>query len=96
MITITFNAFSFLRPQLVARGIGCSNAKLDIVDGTTLRELISRFGLTEQVIEVVFLNGRVISGDRILRDGDRVALVPHGGTPGPYRVLLGIKELPLR
>ena len=95
MITITFNAFSFLQPKLAARHIGYSNARFEVPEGTTVEELIARCSLAEHEVEAVFLNGRVVPWDRELHDGDRVALVPPG-TPGPYRVLLRIAKLPQR
>ena len=89
MNTITFNAFSFLRPKLKSRNIAHVNAKLDLPEGTTARGLIARLGLQEAEVEAVFVNGRVVSMDAALQDNDRVAFVPPG-MPGPYRVLLGM------
>ncbi|MGQ9533561.1 MAG: MoaD/ThiS family protein [Desulfotomaculales bacterium] len=40
-------------------------------------------------VEAVFVNGVVRRPDAVIHPRDRVALVPPG-TPGPYRVLLGI------
>jgi hypothetical protein len=40
-------------------------------------------------IEAVFCNGRIINIYDRIRPGDRVAFFPHG-TPGPYRVFLGM------
>jgi len=94
MVTITFNAFSFLQPKLAAKQIACSNARIDLPEGTTIEELMANCGLAEDEVEAVFLNSRLASPDRTLHNGDRVAFVPPGGTPGPYRVLLGMKNLP--
>lgn len=90
MPEITFNAFSFLQKKLKARNIPYSNVNLTIEEGTTARDLVHQVSLTEQDVEVVFINGKVQSLDTKLNDSDRVAFVPHG-TPGPYRVLLGFK-----
>lgn len=95
MVTITFNAFSFLQPKLAARQIAYSNARFEVAEGTTVKELIARCCLAEHEVEAVFLNGRVVPWDREIHDGDRVALVPPG-TPGPYRILLHISNLPQR
>jgi len=47
-------------------------------------------GFTLNKIEGVFINGMAQSLDRgVVRPGDRVAFIPPG-TPGPYRVILGI------
>jgi len=93
MITITFNAFSFLRKKMGANRIDCSEARMEVPKGTTVEELIYRCGLSQQEVEAVFLNNGVVSWDRELHHNDRVALVPPG-TPGPYRVLLGMAKKP--
>ncbi|MDD5556623.1 MAG: MoaD/ThiS family protein [bacterium] len=90
MITISFNAFSSLGPKLAAAGKGFVNERIEVANGTTVLELIARCGLPEDEVDAVFLNGRIVPWNRELRDGDRVALVPPG-TPGPYRVLLGLR-----
>ncbi len=95
MVRITLNALSFLRPKLKAKQIGCSDAPMQVPGGTTVTELIRSFGLDPHEVEAVFVNGRVASRDRELHEGDRVGLVPPG-TPGPYRLLLGMVKLPPR
>jgi sulfur carrier protein ThiS len=89
MIGITFNAFSFLQAKLRSRQIDCENATVRLPDGISVKELITTLGLKEEEVEAAFVNSRVASMDAILHDNDRVALVPPG-TPGPYRVLLGM------
>lgn len=88
MITVTFNAFSFLQKKLVKKGIECINAEPEIEEGTSVSELIALMGLDSGEVEAVFVNGKVVSRETILKHKDRVALVPPG-TPGPYRVFLG-------
>ncbi len=88
MPTITFNAFSFLQKKLKEKNIPYTNVDLDINEGITGLELIEQVQLNDEEVEVLFVNGKVVSKDTVIRDKDRVALVPYG-TPGPYRVLLG-------
>ena len=88
MPKITFNAFSFLQRKLKEKGIPCSNEIMTIESGTSAKDLISMVGLKPDEVEVIFINGKVGSGNTILKDNDRVALIPPG-TPGPYRVLFG-------
>lgn len=90
MATILFNAFSFLQKKLKEQNRPYANASIGVAEGTTVTDLINDVGLEVQEIEAVFVNGSVTSFDTILHDGDRLALVPPG-TPGPYRVLLGMK-----
>ncbi len=47
--------------------------------------------LKENDVEAVFLNGKVVPFDSKVKDGDRVALIPPG-TPGSYRLILGMKK----
>lgn len=42
-------------------------------------------------IEAVFINGKVSDRESILSPGDRIGFFPYG-TPGPYRVYLGMVE----
>jgi molybdopterin converting factor small subunit len=91
MPIITFNAFSFLQKKLKARNLEYANVKLSIEEGITARDLVHSMQLSEEEVEVVFINGRVGPFETMLKDQDRVAFVPHG-TPGPYRVLLGFKN----
>ncbi len=91
MPVITFNAFSFLQKKLKEKEMEYSNVTISLEPGTSALDLIKRVQLHPDEVEVVFINGLVAPFDTIIKDNDRVALVPPG-TPGPYRVLLGIKN----
>ncbi|MCA1794229.1 MAG: MoaD/ThiS family protein [Desulfotignum sp.] len=91
MATITFNAFSFLQNKLKEKNLPYADVSLSVSEGTTAGDLIHQMQLTQEEVEVVFINGRVQPFETVLKDLDRVAFVPHG-TPGPYRVLLGFKN----
>jgi sulfur carrier protein ThiS len=89
MIEITFNAFSFLRAKLKRNNVDFMEAKLQLPDGISAKALIQTLGLKVEEVEGVFVNNKIVPMDTILKQGDRVALVPPG-TPGPYRVMLGM------
>ncbi len=91
MPDIIFNAFSFLQKKLKEKGIEYTNTSMTIDKGTRAKDVIGLVGLTPSEVEVVFINGKVGPMDTILKDNDRIALIPPG-TPGPYRVLLGFKN----
>jgi len=91
MIKITFNAFNFLREHLKKKNIPYVNAIMELPDNYTPNKLIKELGYSEGEVEFVFINGKVLPKDTILKDGDRVAFVPPG-TPGSYRLLLGAKK----
>ena len=91
MATISFNAFSFLQKKLKNKHQPCTNASIEIPDGTTVADLLTRLGLVETEVEAAFVNGVVVPFEQVLEDKDRVALVPPG-TPGPYRVMLAMVQ----
>ena len=93
MITITLNAFLFLRQTLDRNGVDCRNAPVSLPPETTVSGLVAGLGLEGADVEAAFVNGRVVPGETVLCDGDRVGLVPPG-TPGPHRYLLGIARKP--
>ncbi|WP_028574976.1 MoaD/ThiS family protein [Desulfonatronovibrio hydrogenovorans] len=91
MARICFKAFSFLQPRLRALGRDCFDQELEITENETVEDLVQSLGLGLDEVEAAFINGRVAPLSTRLKHGDSVALVPPG-TPGPYRVLLGIRE----
>ena len=58
-------------------------------EGRIAYDLVRELHLPVDKVESVFRNGRVINIHDFVSPGDRIALFPHG-TPGPYRVFLGI------
>ncbi len=89
MITITFNAFSFLQKKFKKLNLPYANAELMVKEKSTPSDLLKSFKIKRMEVEAVFVNGKVVDFDMVLKDQDRVALVPPG-TPGPYRVWLGM------
>lgn len=89
MGTLIFNAFSFLQKKLKERNIPCVDAPFVFSEGQTVRDVLTAMTICDEDIEGVFVNGKIAPADTVLRDGDRMAAFPPG-TPGPYRLLLGI------
>lgn len=58
-------------------------------EGLSAYELLERISLPPEKVEAVFRNGRVINIYDTVFPDDRVAFFPFG-TPGPYRVFLGM------
>ena len=92
MVEITFNAFSFLRKRLKDNNIPYVNHKMRLEENCTPQKLVKDLGYDEGEVEFVFINGKVAPFDTLLKDGDRVAIVPPG-TPGSYRLILGAKKV---
>lgn len=78
----------------VFRERGWSNPKqVDIQGKMTGIELLEMLSIPPEMVEVIFVNGKALSPPLAeLTGGDRVALAPPG-VPGPYRVLLGFKNM---
>ena len=90
-IQITFNAFSFLQKKLKKNGFDYYKVTQKIPLGTTIENLLVILKLLPEDVEGVFLNGLIKPFDTVIQDGDRLGLLPPG-TPGPYRVMLGIVQ----
>ncbi len=89
MATLTFNAFSFLQKKLKARHVDCVNAPLEFTEGQTAGDVLKTLGIVAEDMEGIFVNGTIEGLHTPLRDGDRLAVFPPG-TPGSYRLLLGL------
>jgi sulfur carrier protein ThiS len=91
MATILFNAFSFLQKKLKKRNQPYANVSMDIEEGTTVANILKTVGIEKKDLEAAFVNGKVVPFNTVLKNGDRVALIPPG-TPGPYRVMLAMVQ----
>jgi len=91
MITIRFNAFSFLKKRCKDKGIKCPDETMQIDKNMSIAKFIRHIGFEESEVEGVFVNHKLISFDTIIKDGDRVALVPPGGIPGHIKAYVGTK-----
>jgi len=92
MIQITFNAFSFLREKLQEKNVACANAKIELPDNHTVENLMLKVGLKSEDVAAIFVNGRILPSSTIIKDGDRIALVPPGGVPGHVMGYVGAIE----
>ncbi len=89
MVTINFNAFSFLKTKLKELGVKEFSAPMEIEEGMSVNDLVRKLGLEDKDVEAVFINHKILPKDTILKDGDRVALVPPGGVPNHVRAYVG-------
>ena len=86
---ILFNAFSFLQKRLKEKNVPCTNARIPFSEGQRVKDVLRNLNINDEDIEGVFVNGKIAPTNTLLKDGDRIAAFPPG-TPGPYRLLLGI------
>lgn len=85
---IELRGFGKLQKSLMDKGFQFPEM-FEIGDGTTGHQLLVTLDLVEDSVEAIFINGSVEPLSHAIQPGDRVALLPPG-TPGPYRVMLGI------
>jgi molybdopterin converting factor small subunit len=81
--------FGFLRSFMKEKGLPDRFDDTVPPEGKSGLEVAAELGLPAEKIEAVFINGLIRQLDEKIYPGDRVAFVPSG-TPGPYRVLLGM------
>jgi len=87
--TVSIHIFSFLRRHMDEQGLPYAIEREIAPEGEVALDIARGIGIPPEEIEAVFLNGRVINIYDPVFPGDRVAFSPHG-TPGPYRVFLGM------
>ena len=87
--TVNISVFGFLRRYMDDQGLPYALEREIALEGETAFDMAMGLSIPPEKIEAVFCNGRVINiYDRVFQ-GDRVAFFPFG-TPGPYRVFLGM------
>ncbi len=86
---VNIRLFGFLRSYRKERGLPDRFDETVPPEGKSGLEVAVEVGLPVEKIEAVFINGLIKQLDAKIHPGDRVAFVPSG-TPGPYRVLLGM------
>jgi molybdopterin converting factor small subunit len=88
-LALEVRVFGFLRKYMDENNLGYVLERNIPETGSTAGKVAESVFLPLEKIEAVFCNGRVVSLDTPVHAGDRVAFFPHG-TPGPYRVFLGM------
>lgn len=88
MGTIELRGFAKLYHVFKEKGLGFPEY-YEVNDGITGKQLIQDLGLGPEDVEAIMVNGCVFNMKNLIKPGDRVAILPPG-TPGPYRVILGI------
>ncbi len=87
---IEVKLLSFLHSHMHERGLP-SSYEIDVAEGgRSCLDIARDLELPLDMIEAVFINGKVSGLDESAMPGDRVTYIPTG-MPGPYRVLLGIR-----
>ena len=87
--TVSIRIFGFLRRYMDEQGLPYALERAIPEGGQSAHDLARELSLPPEKIEAVFCNGHVINIYDSVGPGDRVAFFPFG-TPGPYRVFLGM------
>jgi len=87
----TISVFGFLRRFMERSKLPYTLERALPREGVRASEIADDLAIPLKEIEAVFRNGRVINLYDKVFPGDRVSFFPYG-TPGPYRVFLGIKR----
>jgi hypothetical protein len=88
---IEVRLFMFLSALYKERNWSCP-LSLQINEQLTGTGLLAILDIDRDRVEALLVNGMGVSPeDALIHPGDRVALLPPG-TPGPYRVLLGLRK----
>ena len=94
MVTATFRFYEelndFLPPARRSHEFDCACAR-----AATTKHMIEALGVPHTEVELVLVNGESVGFDRLLKDGDRVAVYPKFET-FDVSPLLHVRERPLR
>lgn len=86
----TIRFFGILQREMKSRGFDSAMSLEVPAGGRAVSDLARELHLPAEMVEAVFINGVVGGMEDMVFPGDRLAFIPPG-TPGPYRVLLGIR-----
>ncbi|HBH29383.1 MAG: MoaD/ThiS family protein [Desulfofustis sp. PB-SRB1] len=70
---ITLNCFASLKPYTPDGGT------LELAEGTTVEAVLTRLGIPQEEIRLIFVNSVHVSPDTVLKDGDRLGIFPPVG-----------------
>jgi hypothetical protein len=86
---ISIRIFGFLRKYMDEQGLPYALEKEMDPKGKAAWDIALELGIPPKEVEGVFVNGVIENIYDKVFPGDRVAFLPYG-TPGPYRVFLGM------
>jgi len=52
---------------------------MELEDGTSIIDVIKSLKVPEDAVKLIFLNGKHATGDRVLKDGDKLGVFPPVG-----------------
>ena len=87
--TVNISLFGFLRRYMDEQGLPYALEREIAREGEAAFDIAMGLSIPPDKIEAVFCNGRVVNIYDPVFPGDRLAFFPYG-TPGPYRVFLGM------
>lgn len=94
MVTATFCFHEELNEFLLREQRG-REFTVPCARNATTKHMIEALGVPHTEVEVILINGQAVGFDRLLRDGDRVAVYPRFESPA-IKPPLRLREWPLR
>jgi uncharacterized protein with PIN domain len=94
MVTATFRFYEELNDFLAAQRRKCEFA-VPCARAATTKHMIEALGVPHTEVELILVNGESVGFDRLLQDGDRVAVYPKFEA-NDITPLLRVREHPLR
>lgn len=88
---INIGIFGSLRCYNDEQGLSYTFEKKIDRQGKIVYDIVKELSIPPEKVEAVFSNGKVINIYDTVMPGVRIAFFPHG-TPGPYRVFLGMAK----
>lgn len=73
---IEVNLFASLARYFPDKTAGQGNRILEIGEGATIIEILTRLQVPLDKVRVIFLNGLHATGEEVLKEGDRVGVFP--------------------
>jgi sulfur-carrier protein len=74
MINIELNLFATLSKYLSGNGQSCQ-----VNENTSVEKLIKELGIPDDMVKLIFINGKRVEKTHILKQGDRLGIFPPLG-----------------
>lgn len=74
-VHVQLSLYASLKPYLPNQD-GQNLNVLEIEPGTTVKALLTRLGVPLEKVKIIFINGVLSKGERVLEDADRIGVFP--------------------
>ena len=78
ILKIRFKLYASLRKHLPRTEIG-EEVNIDVEEGTSIRDILIRYGIEEHLAKIIFVNGLHQKLDYVLQESDLLVIFPPVG-----------------